>query len=143
VRRGFYVSGHEPEQTAVLDQLRKQLLHAREHPVAVGLLDRLVQVAQPALEQAGELLALGLAVQHRLEGLAAHLGIGHPRVGVLADVGWDAVELVERELPRGGPGPARSDQRAVDVEQDGHALVGHPGSVVRPTRPAPRAADRA
>ena len=127
---GFGVAGDEPDQVALVDQPRQQLLDAGQDPVAVGLLDRLVEVVEAPLHQPGELLALGLAVQHRFEGLPPDLRVGHAGVGELADVGRDVVELVEREAPRGGAGAAGGDQRAVDVEEDCEAIFGH-----RPAEP--------
>ena len=76
--RGLEVAGDQSEQVAVLDQLWQQLLHAGQHPIAIGLRHRLVQVEEAALEQARELLALGLAVQHCLEGLAPDVGVVMP-----------------------------------------------------------------
>jgi hypothetical protein len=94
----------------------------------LGLRDRRVQVVKPPLQQPAELFAFGLAVQHRLEGLAPHVGIGHARVGELPDIGRDPVQLVERQPPRSGARAARDDERAVDVKQNRNALAGHGGS---------------
>ena len=48
----------------------------------------------------------------------------HARVGELADIGRDAVQLVESQPPGGRAGAAGVDQCAVDVEQDRDAFGG-------------------
>src|SRR5450759_3965596 len=125
VGRGLDVSGYQTQQVAVVDQTRKQFRHAGQHPVVLSLGDGPVQVVQPALEQTRELLALGLSMQHRLEGLASNVGVGHPGVGELTDVSRDAVQLVESQSPRRSPRTAGDEQRPVDVKQDGDTLVCH------------------
>src|SRR5438093_4342129 len=96
-----------------------------------------MEVMEAPLEQPGELLATRLAVHDRLERLTADGRIGHARVRELADVRRDPVELVERQPPRGGPGPSRDYQRAVDIEQDGDAVGGHAAPNVHWTNAPP------
>jgi hypothetical protein len=77
----------------------------------------------------------GRAVQHRLERLGAHVRIGHPSVGELADVGGDPVQLLECAPPRDRARPARADQLAIDVEEQDPARVGHGiSAVLRPSQ---------
>jgi hypothetical protein len=58
-----------------------------------------MQVVQAPLHETSELGPLRWPVQHGLEGLAAHLRVGHPGVGELADVGRDAIQLIEGQPP--------------------------------------------
>jgi hypothetical protein len=75
-------------------------------------------VLEPTLDQLRQLASGRLTVHHGLEGLGAHVRVGHARVGELADVRGNPVQLVERLLPRHGPGAARRHERAVDVEEE-------------------------
>lgn len=113
------VAGDQPEQVSVVDEPRQQLGDPRQHPVLARLAHRLMQVVKAALEQPGKLLAVGPSVQDRLKGLTADVGIGHPRVGELSDVGGNSVELIEGHSPGGGTRPAGDEQGAVDVKEDG------------------------
>src|SRR6185312_14066094 len=97
MRGGLQVSSDQTQQITILDQLWQELLHTRQHPVVLGLRDRLVQIVQPPLKQPGELLAFRLAVQHRLEGPTPDIGISHARVGELPDISRDSVELLKRQ----------------------------------------------
>ena len=141
VRGGLDVSGHDPEQVAAVEQPRQHLLDARQDSVGGRACDRLVHVVQAPFQQPGELGPLRRSVHHRLERPSSHIGIGHPRVGELADVGRYAIQLVERQSPGGRTCAAGVDQRTVDVEQDRDPF-GSQGnllerSVVRPARHAP------
>jgi hypothetical protein len=109
---------------------RKELLDTRQDAVVLRLGDRPVEIVLPSFEEPLELVRRRLAVEHRLEGLASDLGVGHPRVGELADVRGDPVELVEGERPRAPARPAGDDERPVDVEQNGDTSLGpaHPRS---------------
>ena len=98
---------------------------ARQDPVPLALRDRLGQVLQPALDHLRQLGRGRVAAEHRRERLGSHVGIRHARVGELADVGRDAVELLERLPPGGRAGPAGRDERAVDVEEEDAVGAGH------------------
>jgi hypothetical protein len=90
-----------------------------------------MQVVQAPFQQPGELGPLRRSVHHRLERLASHVGVGHPRIGELADISRDAVQLVERQPPGGRACAAGVDQRAVDVEQDRDPFGGQ-GNLLMP-----------
>jgi hypothetical protein len=92
-------------------------------------------VLQPALDELRQFARRGLAVQHGLEGLRAHIRVGHAGVGELADVGGDAVQLLEGLLPRHRAGAARRDERAVDVEQEDSGRLGCHQSSLSSSRP--------
>jgi hypothetical protein len=111
------VAGDQPEQVAVVAELAQALGHAGEHPVALALGDRLGQVLEPALDDLRELVRRRPPPEHGLERLRADVGVGHPRVGVLADVGRDPVQVLERAPPCDRARAAAGDERAVDVEE--------------------------
>ena len=96
----------------------QRLLDPRHHPVAVGLADRVVEVVEIAGDHPGPLRGRRLTPDHLLEDHLGDLGVGHPGVGVLGDVGVDPVLLAEGPLPGGGPRSAGDQDGAVDVEED-------------------------
>ena len=99
MRGGLDVPRDQPQQVTLVDQARKQLFDTGEYTVIIGFSNRAVQVVQPALEQARELMALWLAMKHRLEGLARRHRGRSSGVGELANVRRDPVELVEGQPP--------------------------------------------
>jgi hypothetical protein len=70
-------------------------------------------------------------VQNGLERLGAHVRVGHAGVGELADVGGNAVQLVECALPGDGARAAGRDERAVDVEEQDPWRLGRPPRILR------------
>ena len=119
VRGGLDVAGDQAEQHALVDQPVEQLLDPRHHPVAARLGDRVGQVAQVAGDRLRALLRAALAADHLAEDDRGDFGVGHAGVGVLVDVGFDPVQLLEGALPGDGARAAGDQQRAVDVEEDG------------------------
>ena len=124
-RGAVAVAGDQAEQVARAAELAQRLRHARQHLVALALGDRLGQVLEPALDELRQLVRRRLAPEHRLERLGADVRVGHAGVGVLADVGRDPVQLLERAPPRDGARAAGRDERAVDVEEEDAVCVGH------------------
>ena len=116
-------------------QLLEPLRHAGKHPVSLALGHGLWQVLESALDELGKLARRGLAVQHGLEGLCAHVGVGHAGVGELPDVGGDAVQLLERLLPGHRAGTTCRDERAVDVEKQDPGRVGCHQNSLSSSRP--------
>ena len=88
----------------------------RRGPDVVGQMEQILRV-DPA-----ELVGTRVPAEHTSERLGRHLRVGLTRRGVLADVGGDAVELLERGIPTPRPRPTRVDQRPVDVEQHNNGL---------------------
>jgi hypothetical protein len=99
-------------------------------------------VLEPALDELRELDGRRLAVQYGFERLGADVGVGHPGVGELPDVGRDPVQLLERAPPGDGTGPAGGDQRAVDVEEQDAMRARHGGRLVLESAGIPRACRR-
>ena len=66
----------------------------------------------------GELAAIGVAAEDVAQGHTTDLGIGHPRLGHLANVERRAVQLLEGASPGDRAGASGGDQGAVDVEED-------------------------
>src|SRR5665213_550788 len=68
----------------------------------------------------GEFVKARLTPEDGLEGRSSHLGVGFACRGVLADVGWNAVELLECRAPTPCPGTTGVDKRLVDIEEHDH-----------------------
>jgi len=98
---GLDVAGDQPQQVALLEHPWQQLFDAVEDPVLVGAGHGLVQVLDASLHHLGELGPGWLAAQHGRERPEPDVGVGHAGVGELADVGGDAVEVVEGPPPGG------------------------------------------
>ena len=113
-----------PSRHPLFEHPWQQLLDTVKDPVVVGVGHGLVQVMEASLHQLAELGPAGLVAQHRRERLVTDVGVGHAGVGELADVGGDAVQLIEGQPPGRRARPAGDDQRPVDVEQRGDPL-GH------------------
>jgi hypothetical protein len=77
-------------------------------------------VVEASLHQLAELGPAGLVAKHRRERLVTDVGVGHVGVGELADVGRDAVQLLEGQAPGGRTRPAGDEQRGDPV---GHSAV--------------------
>jgi hypothetical protein len=129
------VAGDDAEQVAVAAQLSQPLGDAGQHLVLLALGHRLGQVLEPSLQNLGQLVRRRLAVENRFERPRPDVGVGHAGVRELADVRRDAVEVVERALPRDGAGAAGAHQRAVDVEeQDAMGLLACHARIFLPER---------
>jgi hypothetical protein len=70
-------------------------------------------------------------VQHGLERLRPDVGVGHPGVGELPDVGRDPVQVLERAPPGDRAGAAGAHERAVDVEEEDPVGARHGTGVPR------------
>ena len=72
-----------------------------------------------------EFVGAWVSAEHASEGLDRYLRIGFTGRAVLADVGRDAVQLLERGPPTPRTGSAGMDQRLVHIEQHHHRLRYH------------------
>jgi hypothetical protein len=102
---GLDVAGDQPEQVALVEHPWQLLLDTVEDPVLVGAGDGLIQVFGAPLHHLGELGPAWLAAQHGRERPMAYVRVGHAGVGELADVGGDAVQVVEGQPPGGDLAP--------------------------------------
>ena len=132
-RGAVAVAGDDAQQVPLATELPEPLGDARQDLVALALGDGLGQVLQPPLDDLRQLVRARLAAEDRLERLRPDVRIGHARVGELADVGGDPVQLLEGAPPGDRARAARAHERPVDVEeQDAVLVLGHgPGVPAR------------
>ena len=69
-----------PSRTPSPDQPRQQLLDPRHHPVALGLGDRVGEVAEVGDDRRGPLGIGAVAADHLAEDDLGDFGVGHPGV---------------------------------------------------------------
>src|SRR4051812_18688330 len=121
----FHRSGHESEDHSRLDETREDLLRTGKNLVLLGGPYVVGKVQEVLGIDLVEFVDAWVSAEHTSEGLDRDLRIGFTGRGVLADVGRDAVQLLERGTPTPRTGPAGMDQRLVHIEQRHHRLRYH------------------
>src|SRR3954454_15383932 len=124
VRGGLDGARRDPEQDPVLArEPLEQFLRAVEHAVLLRVLDLVGEPVEVCRHHGGELARGRVVADRGLERAPGDRRIGHAGVGELADVGGDAVELLEGVAPAARARAAGGDERPVDVEENGLGLV--------------------